>query len=203
MLEFPQYNFSPIFSLIFIIFCVIYSFYSFFRHTNSEFYKEVDAGSSVFKPIFFGFIALIFLSCGFFSSIPNNLLIYKFRNIEISEISGFEITKLDGEFETIKSNKTIKFENSEIAQKMLKSLNNCESFQRNHESLSNGFRLKLLFKNENIYQNFYFSIILAGNATSKSAVLIPHSESLHTLYLGEFTCKEFEDSLKQYIQPLF
>lgn len=197
MLNFPFYSFG--YSILFPVFIGIIilsvSIYQLFKG-NKEGEKEYFNNS-------IGILAgTVFLLCGAFFSIGNLWSTYNFRNIDISKVKGFKIAKSADEYSQTKSHFII-FDNAQQIQEALKSLKNCGSIQPDHEHFENGYKLQLLFTDENFGNDYFISVYKRTNRSANKSAVIPHFFQERNLNLGEYDCPAFQDWVSKFIDPLF
>ena len=199
MLEFPSYSFLGFlpFAILGLI-CASFSIHFFYEWTKGAVKETSDN---------FGFLGLslagtVFLLVGIFGPYFNIKETYKFRNIDISQVSGFKVIKSDDEYSPDNS-KQITINDAQAAQGILKSLKECYSISRNHETYQVGYKIKLLFEDKNLDQDFFISVYRLSNKINEKFVLMPHIGENRNLNLGEYGCPSFQEWVSKNIDPLF
>lgn len=195
MLDFPSYSFFLIIAIVMLIGGLIGTMQCFYKWLTRH-YSEDD-----FKLLFasFGFLLLsLFGGWAFYAGFVDT---YKFRNIDISKVSAFEIVESRTESSS-KGEEVKTFQNTEIIREMLKSLQNCEEFTPNHESFKDGYKIKMMI--DDFYdENLFISVYKKSNANNGKTSLMPHRSDFGNVNLGNYNCPKFQDLVRKNIDPLF
>lgn len=122
-----------------------------------------------------------------------------FLNLPLTQIRALKIS-------LIVSNKTntaefIKFDDRTAVQNALKQLSGCTVFQRNREELSNGFRIEVLFDDENIKGNELLVFLNINPPNGEFGVVNPRGPA--DINLGSYSCPEFDVWVRENIVTLF
>lgn len=197
MLNFPTYSFFW-FLLPFGIVGFIGTIYCIYEWKNHKDYEDQD----YLKLVIASIVAPIFLLVGTFATIAEFISIYEFRSIDITTVNKLEIIESKDEYKSDEK-RLVTVDDANVIQKMLKSLQNCQSYSRNHEHFQNGYKMKLGFSDEKLNGDYYFSVYRESSANKNRAVVIPHYYKDKNLNLGEFICPEFQELVKTHIEPLF
>lgn len=197
MLGFPFYTFGTFLLLFAVIGIAALSqgLYQLIKGSNKE-EKEI------FRSVMAILVGTIFFLVGSIFSIGIFWSTYKFRNINLSQVKGFRVIKYVDEYNKYNS-RSITYENSQAVQDALRTLKNCSSTSRNHETYQDGYKLQIIFTDENVGQDLNLSVYRKSNNTSRKSVVIPHYYEIKNLNLGEFNCPEFQDWVRKNIDPLF
>ncbi len=197
MLSIPFYSFGSFILLFAVVGAVILTF-SIHQLIKGDKEEPMD-----WLRIVLGILGgIIFLLCGSIFSIGNIWSTYNFRNIDISQVKSLRVIKSEDENKNDNSN-FVYFENTDSIQKGLKNLNNCIALYRNHESFQDGYKLQIIFFDENIEKDFYISVYRKNNFEEEKGVVIPHYYEDKNINLGDFSCPDFQDWVTTNIDPLF
>jgi hypothetical protein len=184
--------------LVFAFVGIVGTIYFAYEWRNHKDYEDKDYLQLALGSI----VCSIFLLAGTIGSISEFISIYKFRNIDIATVKAFQIVQSKGEYKP--DGKTIiTFNDVAIIKEMLKSLQNCQSYSRNHESFEDGYKIKFVFTDEKLDGDFYLSVYTKSSANDVRAIVIPHYYKDKNLNLGEFICPEFQELVKNHIAPQF
>ena len=197
MLEFPSYSFLGCllpFAILGFVFISI-SIHEWIKGDE----KEAKGKFRLLMNLFGGVVFLLF---GIFASYFNSKETYKFRNIDISQVSGFRIIKSIDEY-SADNPQQITITDKQAVQDVLKSLKECYSISRNHESYQDGYKIKLIFEDKSLDKDFFISVYRISNKTNEKFVLMPHVGENRNLNLGEYGCPTFQDWVRKNIDPLF
>lgn len=196
VLNFPSYSFSLIIFVCLLIGGLIGSTLCFGKwlkrhHTDDDF--KLFAAS-------FGLLLISLLGgFGFYAIFVDT---YKFRNIDFSKVSEFEIVESKSEYSP-NGQRIEKFQDAKIIREMLESLQKCESFTPNHESFQDGYKIKLIFEDGISNEDFFISVYKRSNTNSGRTSLMPHVSDNRGVNLGNYKCNTFEDLVSKNIDPLF
>lgn len=198
MLGFPFYS-SFEFSMLFAVFGFFIASLSIYqlvkRNDNGE-----DKG--VFRSGIGALGGTIFFLIGAIFSFADFKQTFSLRNIDISQVSGFKVIKSSNENNS-NNTQSIVINDAENVQKALQSLKNCYETSRNEESYQDGYKLKILFFDENLGGDYYISVYRKSNNNEGKSVVIPHFYENKNLDLGEYGCPAFQDWVRTNIDPLF
>lgn len=197
MLKFPFYTFGSFLLLVAIV-GIIISTISIYHLIKGN--KEGDYDT--FRNIMGAFVGTIFFLSGSIFSIGNIWSTHDFRSINISQIKAFKVIKSEDEHK-INNSKFIIYDDAQSIQNILGSLKNCSETSRNHESYQDGYKLQIIFSDENLEKDFYISVYRKSNNKTGKSVVIPHYYENKNLNLGEYSCSAFQDWIKTNIDPLF
>lgn len=197
MLEFPVYSFTWLLFL-FALFGLFITSFTVYEWMNGE---EKDAKEK-FKLFMASFIAPIFLLFGAIGSYLNFTQTYNFRGIDISQVIGLKVIKSTDEYNYDNSHQ-VTMNNSQAIQNALTSLKTCYGTSNNHESYSDGYKIKLLFENKNLDKDFFISVYRKSSASAEKSVVMPHYNENGSVNLGEYSCPEFQEWVRKNIDPLF
>lgn len=149
----------------------------------------------------FAFLSISLLGgIGFYTKF---IATYRFRGIDVSRVSRFEIIESKNE-SSPNGGRVVKFQDKEIIKEMLDSLQNCEELSsRDHESFQSSYKIKLILEDEVPNEEFFISVYKKSNRNSGRTNLTPHFSKSQKIYLGDFNCAKFQDLVIENVDPLF
>ncbi len=195
MLDFPSgsYAFLAIPFVMMALLAISYIIYK---------YLQSNGINNLFVVIAVGFISLSAIFCGAFFSITHSLYVYKFRNIQISEVSGLRVYESKRESNINKEN-YIEITDKNLIKEMLESLKECTEFSPGKETFKDGYQINLLFDNKNFRKDFYISVYKNSLFENGNNSIIPHITSDRSVNLGNYQCQTFQKLTRKHIDPLF
>lgn len=141
----------------------------------------------------------------FFGAYSSVLNAVRFRLIAPDEISAMTVQKVKNEGSPEVS-QPVTLSDPEVIQQGLTTLNNAQSYRRNHEQYSDGYRCRLFLKGSDHGSDFYITAYRKSSRSGTAWVVIPHIGENHSGSLnhgGEYTSPEFGKWLQQNAIPLF
>jgi len=196
MLNFPHYQFLISGALSFVTLGSLGFFFSVKAFLNRK-DKEKFFGHIVSCVIFF-----LFLIVGSFFGSLDFYHTYKFRNIDISNVSSFKVYQSEKE-DTINDKKSVEINDKSIIERMLRSLQKCQVFSPNHESFVDGYKINLVFTDEKYDNDLYISVYRNSTQNNGKTSVMPHKTIGRGVSLGDYNCPEFQKLVQENIDPLF
>jgi hypothetical protein len=207
-------NFPPVslYSLAFCLFIFVIGGLFYYRLFGSEtikpeeeceHFKPLNNESKVGKIVAISIIILIVFSCGIWMAITLVSRTYRFRNIDINKVIGFEITKLDDEYQPKPINQKIRFDDVKTVREMLTSLSECQSVSRGKMHFKDGYRLRIIFETPENDDKFYLFMFMKNDKMESVNFLYPQITDSKDVNLGEFRCDGFRSLFLQHISKSF
>lgn len=196
MLNFPSYSFFLLIALVMLVGGLVGAMRCFYKWLTRH-YSEDD-----FKLLFasFGFSLLsLFGGWAFYAGFVDT---YKFRNIDISKVSEFEIVESEKE-NSLNGEQVKKLQDRKIIKEMLESLQNCKEFTPNHEWFRDGYKIRIVIDNDSNNKDLFISVYKRNNKGNEKKSLMPHRSDFRNVNLGNYDCAKFQDLVAKNIDPLF
>ena len=139
---------------------------------------------------------------GIYGSVLNA---WRFRRLEPGQVIGLSVQRM-GEEGVPENRPPVIIKDMVLIQEGLSELATSKSRSRNHESFSDGYRIKLLLEGARPGTDYYLSLYRNSNRGGPVSVVIPHvgANSAGTAnHGGEYSCVEFGEWVRRRIDPLF
>lgn len=146
--------------------------------------------------------AFVFTLAGGLSTVLITVGKYQFRKLPTETIEAIEVFQADDE-SNVNRSKIVRIENTDGKIVFgLQLLKKCGSQSRNHEHFENGYVIRLVFDDQKL-NDFYISAFRRSSSGKEKSIVLAQRESVRNLNLGEYECPEFQEWLKDTIDPLF
>jgi len=162
------------------------------RNNKTKFF-----GHLISSAVFF-----LFLLVGSFFGSLDFYHTYKFRNIDVNNVSGFKVFRSEKENDLNNQN-SVEINDKIIIENMLNSLKNCQKFNPEKSYFVDGYKINLIFKDVTYGNDFFISVYRKSSLNNSKNSVMPHKTSFRSVNLGDYNCPEFQNLVLKHIDPLF